>query len=97
MPVPFSGISQHKLVNRGHEAVFGHPSSAKVPRDAHQQRSVRRLWSHGLVWIGRDFRAHQFHHPPWAEHLPVSQVAPAQPWTPPGMRGQPQLLWAKVG
>lgn len=38
VPVPFSGVSQHKLVNRGHKAGFGHPGSAKVLRDPHQQR-----------------------------------------------------------
>lgn len=51
MPVPFSGSSQHKLVNRGHEAVFGHPSSTKRCASAEICEEIMESWT-GLDWEG---------------------------------------------
>uniref|UniRef100_A0A8D2MIR1 BZIP domain-containing protein n=1 Tax=Zonotrichia albicollis TaxID=44394 RepID=A0A8D2MIR1_ZONAL len=52
---------------------------------------------HGMVWVGRDLKAHPVPPLPWAGTPPTvprcSKSHPPWPWALPGIQGQPQLLW----
>jgi len=58
--------------------------------------------NHGMPWVGRDLKDHQFPNPLPQAGLPTTRSStrlvcpgphPTQPWTPPRM-GHPQPLWA---